>query len=249
MYSKMNDLMEQWRLVQVYVLNVKNFEQRRLFMQQQLAAFNMQAEFILDGDIEDLTPQRLAEYFSPDTNMSAAQKSCAFKHILALQAIIANPETGMSLILEDDAVLAKDFLQGVQRALAQSEQFPGEKVIYLGAGGNFFTPQSQRRPGQYLYPGKRGRFTDSYLIDKATAEKRLAWIMQNKVSISIDNQFDLMDKQSGIQILWLEDPVVEQGSKNGLFASALEAAPPLWLKACLFQFEKLKRKYIYQLWR
>jgi glycosyl transferase family 25 len=58
-----------------------------------------------------------------------------------------------------------------------------------------------------------------------------------------------MDKQLGIQIIWLEDPVVEQGSKNGLFNSALETAPPLWLKAIFFRWEKFKRKYFYQLWR
>ena len=123
------------------------------------------------------------------------------------------------------------------------------KVIYIGSGGNFFTPKSQRRPGQYLYLGIRGRFTDSYIIDSATAQKRLDLINTHKVSEPIDNQFDKIDKQLDIKIVWLEDPIVEQGSKNGLFDSTIESAPPTWLQKLLFNFEKLKRKYIYQLWR
>lgn len=239
--------MENPTLSHIFVLNVKKFSERRTFMEQQLAAADMQAEFILDWDIEDLNEEIIGRFFTAGNNMSAAQKSCALKHVAALQKTAASG--GLALILEDDAVFGKDFALGVQRALQQSGQFPGEKVIYIGSGGNFFTPKSQRKTGQYLYKGSRGRFTDSYIIDSATAQKRLEWIATHRITESIDNQFDKMDRLLGIQILWLEDPVVEQGSKNGLFNSALEAAPPLWLKAILFRWEKLKRKYIYQLWR
>lgn len=239
--------MENPTLDQIFVLNVKKFDQRRAFMEQQLAAVDMRAEFIFDWDADDLNDDIIARYFTDDNQLSAPQKSCALKHVSALQKIAAG--NGYALVLEDDAVFGKDFKLGLRRALDQSGQFPGEKVIYIGSGGNFFTPKSQRKPSQYLYLGKRGRFTDSYIIDKATAGKRLEWIAANKISDSIDNQFDKMDRLLGIQIVWLEDPVVEQGSKNGLFKSALEADPPTWLKGIFFRWEKLKRKYIYQLWR
>lgn len=234
-------------LDRILVLNVKKFSDRRAFMEQQLTSFGLSAEFIFAWDIEDLNEEIIANYFSND-HLTPAQQSCALKHVQALQQIAA-ADCRFALVLEDDAVFASDFKLGLQRAQEQSLQFPGEKVIYIGSGGNFFTPKSQRKPGQYLYIGNRGRFTDSYIIDSATAQKRLDWINANKISDSIDNQFDNMDRLLGIQILWLEDPVVEQGSKNGLFQSALEADPPTWLKGLLFRWEKLKRKYIYQLWR
>ena len=234
-------------LAQIYVLNVKKFTQRRAFMEQQLANAGLRAEFIFDGDIDDLNDAVIDRYFSENNTLSSAQKSCALKHILALQKTAAG--SGFALILEDDALFSKDFNSGLQRALDQSKQFHGDKVIYIGSGGNFFTPKSLRKPGQYLYPGSRARFADSYLIDDATAHRRLAWIDSHKISEPIDNQFDKMDKLLGIKTLWLEEPVVEQGSKNGLFKSELEKTPPLWLKALLFRWEKLKRKYIYQLWR
>ena len=232
----------------IYVLNVKKFTERRAFMEKQLAKAGLQAEFIFDWDTDELTDEIIERYFAKNNNLSAAQKSCALKHITALQKVAENNSV-FNLILEDDAVFAKEFNLGLQHALTQSEQFVEDKVIYIGSGGNFFTPKSQRKHGQYLYIGARGRFTDSYIIDSVTAQKRLDWITAHKISDPIDNQFDKIDKQLNIKIVWLEDPVVEQGSKNGLFDSAIETAPPTWLQRLMFNFEKLKRKYIYQLWR
>ena len=236
------------QLDHVYVLNVKKFTQRRAFMEKQLIEEGLQAEFIFDWDVDELTDGVIGRYFSEDNKLSAAQKSCALKHITALQKV-AESNQAVALILEDDAVFAKKFGVGLQRALTQRTQFLDDKVIYIGSGGNFFTPKSQRKPGQYLYPATRGRFADSYIIDSGTAQKRLDWIMTHKVTDPIDNQFEQIDKQLGIKIVWLEDPIVEQGSKNGLFDSTLEPAPPTWLQSLSFNFEKLKRKYIYQLWR
>ncbi|MGR8929486.1 MAG: glycosyltransferase family 25 protein [Gammaproteobacteria bacterium] len=234
-------------LDRIFVLNVKKFSSRREFMEQQLRRFGLDADFIFDWDVEDLNAEIIAEYFKND-QLSPAQQSCALKHVLALQKI-ASGDYQFALVLEDDAVFGDDLKIGLQRAMEQSRQFPGDKVIYIGSGGNFYTPKSQRKPGQYLYPGHRVRFADSYILDSSTAQKRLNWINAHKISAPIDNQFEAMDKELGIQTLWLEDPVVEQGSKNGLFQSALEHDPPPWLKGILFGWEKLKRKYIYQLWR
>lgn len=231
----------------ILVLNVKSFTDRRIFMQEQLQKFGLHAEFVLDGDVDDLTDTVIKSYFT-GSKLTTTQQSCALKHVIALQKIVEHQCT-FALVLEDDAVFGKDLNSGINRALAQSADFPGDKVIYIGSGGNFFTPKSLRKKGRYLYPGHRGRFADSYIIDSQTAQKRLRWIQENKIELPIDNQFDLMDKALNIQILWLEDPVVEQGSKSGLFRSSLERDLPPWLKFLTFRLEKLRRKYIYQLWR
>lgn len=231
----------------VYVINVKAFHQRRAFMEMQLLKQDMTAEFILDGDADELTAEIINKYFIGD-NLSVNQMSCALKHIMALESIIEKRQQ-QTLVLEDDAIFSSRFNEGLHYALEESPRFDGPKVIFIGCGGNFYTPKSLRKPGQHLYVGTRGRFTDSYIIDCDTAQKRLDWIISNKVSLPIDNQFEKIDRELGISMLWLEDPVVEQGSKAGLFMSAMEKAPPTWLQNLLFSFEKLKRKYIYQLWR
>ncbi len=231
----------------IYVLNVKTFVERRVFMQQQLNQYDLTAEFVLDADSVDLTSEILQEYFIGN-KLSLAQQSCAMKHVLALQKIVSKQQK-FNLILEDDAVFSANFKLGIQQALTESENFSGAKVIFIGSGGNFFTPKSQRKPAQALYIGTRGRFADSYILDWQTAKKRLDWIQAHRISEPIDNQFEIIDRELNIQILWLEDPIVEQGSKNGLFNSALEAAPRAWVQGLFFSWEKLKRKYIYQLWR
>lgn len=231
----------------VYVINVKAFHERRAFMEMQLLKQDMTAEFILDGDADELTAEIINKYFIGD-NLSVNQMSCALKHIMALERIIEKKQQ-QALILEDDAIFSSDFSKGLHYAMEESPRFNGLKVIFIGCGGNFYTPKSLRKPGQHLYVGARGRFADSYIIDFNTAQKRLDWITSNKVSLPIDNQFEKIDRELGISMLWLEEPVVEQGSKAGLFMSALEKAPPIWLQNLLFSFEKLKRKYIYQLWR
>ncbi len=234
-------------LVAIYVINVKNFTERRQFIESQLSALNLTAEFILDWDKDELTTEIIEQFFA-ENQLSPAQMSCAIKHVMTLQRIAKHKE-GMSLVLEDDAIFSNDFEQGVSRALRESSNFPAAKVIFIGSGGNFYTPKSKRVKGQHLYIGTRGRFTDSYIIDASTAQLRLDWINEHKISQPIDNQFEMMDRELGIQLLWLEDPVVEQGSKAGLFDSSIEDAPPPWLQGILFSWEKLKRKYIYQIWK
>ena len=234
----------------IYVINVKKFTQRRVFMEKQLAKAGLQAEFILDWDADELTEDIIGRYFAGGNKLSAAQKSCSLKHICALQKVAEN-NGKFNLILEDDAVFLKAFNEGIQRALSESERFTENKVIYIGSGsgGNFRIPKSQRKPGQHLYLGERGRYADSYIIDSATAKKRLDWIMQNKVSIPIDLQFDKIDRLLDIKIVWLENPVVEQGSKTGRYDTTIEAPPSAWLRRLFFNIKRVKRKYIYQLWR
>jgi len=234
-------------LVNIYVINVKKFTERRQFITSQLEKFNRKSELILNWDKEELTPEIINRYFSGN-QLSDPQMSCAMKHIVALQNIIQQKE-GLSLVLEDDAVLSNNFEEGLSYALHESIHFPGPKVIFIGSGGNFYTPRSQRVKGKHLYIGKRGRFADSYIIDSETAQLRLNWIQKYKITQPIDNQLETIDRELGIQMLWLEDPVVEQGSKSGIFNSSLEQAPPAWLHKIFFNWEKLRRKYIYQLWK
>lgn len=234
-------------LQQVYVINVKSFETRRRHVVAELARFGIQPEFIHDWDIPDLN-ERSAQWFQQPTSLSPAQQSCCMKHIEALQRIVARGQDD-ALILEDDVVLAAGFAEAVRIATRERRQFPDLHVVFLGNGGNFYTPRSQRREGQHLYRAGKGRFGDSYMVNARTARARLDWIRQHLITMPIDNQFDVIDRELGIAMLWYEDPVVEQGSKNGRFQSQIESDPPPWLKGLAFGWEKLRRKYLYQLWR
>lgn len=234
-------------LDQIYVLNVRSFKKRRKHIEQELERFGLKAVFIHEWDIADLNENVLERYFLNE-DLRWAQKSIAMKHVAALERIIQN-KYGAALVLEDDVVLSKNFCNGVNAAMRERPCYPKENVIFIGSGGNFYTPKSRREVGKSLYINKKGRFADSYIIGEKTAQMRLNWIKKNKISKPIDNQFELIDNVLNILILWLEEPVVEQGSKNGLFSTALEPGLPNFLQKLKFSWEKFRRKYIYQLWR
>jgi glycosyl transferase family 25 len=231
----------------ILVVNVKAFVERRRHVERQLARFGLAGEFVLEYDKEEITADIDQRYFA-GTELNLGQKSCALKHIRVLERVVKSAWQ-RCLVLEDDVVLAEDFPQGVRAALAETMNEPHPFVVYLGAGGNFYTPASERRPGRRIYPASKGRFTDSYLIGAQEAALRLERIRREPMTKPIDVVFEAIDRAAGIRFLWLEDPVVEQGSKLGLFKTSLEPAPPNWLQNLRYRLERLRRKYIYQLWR
>jgi len=170
------------------------------------------------------------------------------KHLAAMR-LVEERQWDRALILEDDVILAQDFIQGVRAAIAESSAITRPHIVYIGSGGNFYTPKSMRVPGQRLYKAPKGRFTDSYVLGAETARLRVQWMEQHGIAGAIDVHFDATDPKLGIEWYWLEDPVVEQGSKNGTFRSAIQSAPPNMIQRVRFWWEKIRRKYIYQLWR
>lgn len=234
-------------LERIYVVNPRAYEARRLHITADLARFGLSAEFIHEWDAGDITDEVNRRTFTG--SLTIGQRSCCLKHVAALRRIVERGQRA-ALVLEDDALLAADFAEGVRTALAEWDRHPRPSVIFIGSGGNFYTPRSQRKPGQRLYPGPRGRFADSYIIDADAARRRLAWIAAHRISLPIDNQFEAIDRATGVGMLWLEEPVVEQGSKTGLYETTVE--PDQWprpLQALIFRWEKFRRKYLYQLWR
>ncbi len=229
------------------VINVKGFVERRRHVEAQLARFGLRGELIHDFDADEITPELDRRWFAGG-ELNRGQKSCALKHLEVIRRVVAHGWQHC-LVLEDDVVLADDFVDGVRAALAETRDEPHPYVIYLGAGGNFYTPASRRQPGRRIYPAGKGRFTDSYVIGVHEARLRLAAIEAGPMTKPIDVVFETIDRAAGIRFLWLEDPVVEQGSKLGMFRTSLESAPPNWLQAVRYRLERLRRKYLYQLWR
>lgn len=231
----------------ILIINVKAFVERRQHVEAQLARFGLAGEFIHEFDAGEITPELDHRWFA-GKELNRGQKSCALKHIAALERVVGHGWQ-RCLVLEDDVVLADGFLEGVRAALAETRDEQHPYVIYLGAGGNFYTPASQRQPGRRIYPASKGRFTDSYVVGAQEASLRLARIKAQAMTKPIDVVFDAVDSAAGIRFLWLEDPVVEQGSKLGLFRTSLEAAPPNWLQGLRYRLERFRRKVFYQLWR
>src|SRR5688500_9411516 len=105
---RMKDLLG---LEQIYVVNPRSSEARRRSITAGLASFGLEAEFVHEWDQEDITEEVRRQTFTGDVNIR--QQSCGLKHITALRSIVARGQR-RALILEDDALFAPGFAEGVR---------------------------------------------------------------------------------------------------------------------------------------
>ncbi|MGA6826567.1 glycosyltransferase family 25 protein [Nitrospira sp. NS4] len=227
----------------ILIINPRDFVDRRQSIERQLQALGLKYEFIHSFDAGDLDTTITSKYIT-SAFLSPGQQSCALKHLQALRLIVER-NWQRALVLEDDAILASRFVQGLQAALEESAPLEAPYVLLVGSGGNQYTPRRRRVPGQCLYRADRGRLTEAYVLGSQTARLRVDWIERHGISLPIDNLFDRMDRELNIARYWLEPPIVEQGSKNGQFRSVLEPAPPNFVRRVTSVLQKLRRKYLY----
>lgn len=227
----------------ILVINPRSFTERRQSIERQLQPLGLPYEFIHSYDVGDLDAATTSRYFQ-QAILSPGQQSCAMKHFQSLRLIVER-NWQRALVLEDDALLVPQFIQGLQRALEESAQFEPPYVVFIGSGGNQYIPRRLRVPGQHLYKSDKGRLGEAYVLGSQAARLRIEWIEQRGISLPIDNLFELIDRECGIALYWLEPPIVEQGSKNGRFRSVLEPAPPNVIRRMTSLLQKLRRKYLY----
>lgn len=98
----------------VFVIHVsEGYEERRHHIDKHLPERGIaNFEYMLRGDIKDLTPEVKAKYFTGNDKLP--ELSCAYKHILVYEEMVKRG-IERALVLEDDAFLANDTLAQLQR--------------------------------------------------------------------------------------------------------------------------------------
>jgi len=225
----------------IFVIHATGFVERRQFIEAQMAALGLPFEFVLDYDIPAISDTLRQAMFTEGNKLSPAQQSCALKHWQAHRLMVER-QLSRVLVLEDDVILSDRFLPALQGLMQEELALGDPHVTFLGCGGHYYVPHDQIRPGQWLYPRNQGKFADSYIVSLATAQRRLNWIEANRITLPIDHTFENLDRELGTPMFWLEPPVVEQGSHNGKFSSALDKSHPLWFQALQFRWKKLWRR-------
>jgi glycosyl transferase family 25 len=224
----------------IFVVHAKSLTDRRASIERQLGALGLPFDFVLDYDVGDI-PDALRQRLIRTDTLRPAQESCALKHWRAHQLMV---ERGLQrvLVLEDDVILSDHFLDALGKALAEDDRIPGPHVTFLGCGGHYYVPRDQLRAGQLLYRRDQGKFGDSYLVNLGAARRRLETIEREGIALPIDHVFETADRAAGTPMYWLEPPIVEQGSHNGQFGSALERSHPLWFQSLQFRWKKFWRR-------
>ncbi len=205
----------------VFVLHVqKGGEVRARHMENMLSKLGIEFEYMLDGNIEDITPQRLQRYF-PDP-APTRWNSCAMKHLLVYEKML---EEGLKrvLVLEDDAILRTDFVQHFNRAIEELESKDSEpQFAFFEATHLWFIPRRLRKKGQMLYTPRGLQCMACYSINAECAKIILDAQQNERPARPIDMYVDSLWRRGVIPNLYQSHPdLCKQGSHVGQFSSLI----------------------------
>lgn len=204
----------------IFVLSVKTFTDRIEHIKNELAKQAIEYRFIFDFDIPDITDEIEKKYFIENTRLSKGARSLILKNILAWQ-ICVEKKFERILILEDDAVLHKNFKSLINAVVNETNNIPESYYIFLG-GAHSKIPTNFYLGNSPIIPLK-GDTTEGYLIDNVACQILINWLETNKIDLPIDGLLNTISKDIGITQYWSTTVLVEQGSMYGLFDSQLDA--------------------------
>lgn len=225
------------------ICHVKNgYEDRERHIINEFGERGVPVNFYLDWDVPEITEEIRQTFFVPDT-ISLNSVSVVLKH-MGIWRDFLKTDLPFCLVFEDDVFLASDFVSKLNKCIAELGDPQRRAAVYLGNGSNYYISWWQLSKGRHLYPAPHGRCADSYLITRPVAEARLNWFASNKCNRPIDHQIDRIDKQADVDVLWFERPIVEQGSENGAFVSAIPSNKwrPIWYKRLEWNWKKYTRR-------
>ncbi|HXY05553.1 MAG TPA: glycosyltransferase family 25 protein [Burkholderiaceae bacterium] len=212
--ARVNDLVDA-----VLVVSVRSFHDRIAHIRAEMGRFGIEFEWIFDFDPDSITPELLERTFAP-SDMRLPHQSAVLKHI-ATWRICVERNYRRVLVFEDDVVLATNFPQVLAQAMAEVDLLSTPYLVYLGCGHNRYAAGA-RDSSTMLVSGGPLPAAEAIVFDRQSAAMRLAWLDRNKVTRPPDWLLREIDAQLGIPHYWLREPVVEQGSMNGKFASVLD---------------------------
>lgn len=227
----------------------KGFEDRGEFMRKQfdlrgISCTPVEAYDAGSGSLAEATPKW---FTGKMLQVSDGVRSCTAKHIEACRLVVDRGVPG-AIIFEDDAKLADNFCDIVNRSLAElaASDYCDKPVLISYENSRLrFVERSRRQKGRLLYPSDKSRMTAAYYINREACRRILEYAGKNKFSEPIDITHELMARAGEIVYLWCQPTVVTQGSFDGTFQTSLSAkAKQQWLR---WQFKLAYRKLLYYL--
>ena len=215
----------------VLVVHVRGQEERRKFIQEQLDRQGLPFHFILDGNIEDLTPEVLDRYFvhdgKPDTMYGPFPRtSCAYKHLLATQYILDHQLEG-ALIIEDDLRFYPHFRPMFAKSMEECAlRYAGQPVIInYEESSLLFVPRSRRVKGQLLYPADRDRYAGCYYLSRQAAQVIMDYVTEHKSDTTSDCLHCRLIKCGQLLSLWSHPCLACQCSADGSMPTTIPTKP------------------------
>ncbi len=221
----------------IFVLHYTKLTDRRKRLDAYLERNNIDVEYILDFNQEDLTEDIINEWYDTDENryrekidytygkgvapfrkLNIAEISCTIKHYLGIKSV-ADKCDDYGLVLEDDVIFVENFPEIFNNFLSNTPDDWG--AIFMGCCAGLRVPPQFQQQGVNAYPIQHpaSRGGDSYILRKDVAQK-IASTMKPFNTIS-DWELACQLHKHDIKTYWWEPPLVVQGSENGLYKTTL----------------------------
>lgn len=207
--------------IKTFVLHVKHgYEDRKIHIEKTMSDHNIPFQYILDGDIADLTTKRLDTYFSGARHSLSPGTSCAMKHILTWQEIV---DSGVenALVIEDDIFLSKNFNRIFEMSVEQSQSFDRPFYIGYAAACLRLVPRSSRKKNVVIYKANDTQCTGAYFVNRQFAVTVLEYIKQHKCALPIDIFLATLCKEGVFDAYWSYPVIAKQGSHDGRMKSSI----------------------------
>jgi len=221
----------------VRIINLETSVERRLHMQEQMAAMGLDYRIFpaVNGDL--LTQDEIDETYSADAalsrrgrHLSKREIGCAFSHIRLYQEILDNEFRAM-VILEDDVLIDKEFLVLIE----QYRHFPKDwDIVFLGYNirarslnevQEFFGKFSLKQPKGFGHI----RFANGYMVSLEGASKLL------KLTRDLHRPIDHYTGKYRLLNTYIVDPQVVLSANLSStigYQEKKEKEIGLWLKVC-----------------
>lgn len=227
----------------VFVIHVsEGYEDRRKHIDSHLPESGItKFEYMLDGDIKDLKNEITGKLFK-GSSLTPAEQSCFYKHYLVYKKIVEE-KIPQCLVLEDDAYLTRGFCKKLTQV--NDELRTKENYLVNIEGAYLSVPFKFRKKGQYTYLSNYTKMTGGYIIDFVAAKKIYEYLNQNPADLPIDTYQSDMRDEIEFNIYWSQPSLVEQGSKNGTFASCINGEGDSLSDKIKYLVKNYHKKYIF----
>lgn len=212
--------------ITILVIHVKGNKEREAYIQKQLEKLDMPYHFILDGNIEDLTPEILDKYFSGDMYGQYPRTSCAYKHLLAMQYMIEH-RLESALIVEDDLRFYHNFKDFFEKSVEECSSKYADMpfIANFEESSLLFVPRSQRRKGIVLYPAQRDRYAGCYYINRLAAQAILEYVTSKHSDTTSDLLHTRLLNEGKLHYFWSHPCLACQCSCDGSMPTMIPTRP------------------------
>ncbi len=233
----------------IFVLHVRSgYEARAQHIERMMAELGLPFEYILDGDIPDLTPEWIEANFTHRMQSVAPHfLSCSTKHLIAMRQIVERGLPG-ALILEDDIDLDRRRFNRIFEASIRELEEAGDAPAMISYEDTRlrFVEHSRLVPERYIYPGDRDRMAGAYYVNQGAAAAMLEYARTRHLDEPIDLACARLLREGVITYWWCHPTIATQGSFSGAFRSSLTTGRPN-IAGILWRLKRAYRRLLYRL--